>query len=519
MSSNNPLALVLDFGTQSCRASLVNKEGEIVALIKKPYDPPYKNVGKGLCEQSPDFYWDCISEALTKLDEGYHNLFKDIVGCTLATFRDTAVFLDKDLKPVRDSIMWFDERTAQASEKISPVHRAIFALVGMKDTIDLNRKRTMAHWVKENEPENWAKTYKYVNISTYLYYKLTGELQDSVGSFTGHYPFDFKKRDWYKDHALKGDIFGVRRDQCCKLVQQGENMGPILDEVAKKYHLPKGIPVYASGSDKACETVGLAALSPQIAAISYGTASTIELSSKKYVEPVTFLPDYPAALPGYYNSDIQIYRGYWMLKWFISEFGDKEVTDAEVANMTTEEYLNKKIEEIAPGSDGLILQPYWGPELDRPLAKGSVIGFTSRHTKYHLYRAIIEGIGYALREGMEGIEKKMHKKAKLIRISGGGSQSDAICQITADIFGLPVERVQTYETTTLGAGMCVLIATGVYKNYEEAATHMVRPQKAFQPNEENHKEYDFLYKNVYLKLYPSLKNVYKDLTRHENKKK
>ncbi|MCD8204291.1 MAG: FGGY-family carbohydrate kinase [Coprobacillus sp.] len=516
--SKNPLALVFDFGTQSVRTTLVDKDGNIVGIVKTHYEPAYYTKEKGYAEQSPDFYWNVCLESLAKLKEEHGKLFKDVVGCTITTFRDTAVLLDKDLKPLRDCILWLDERVTKNPPKSPLLYRALFSLIGMTDTIELNKRRTVAQWVKENEPDIWAKTYKYVHISTYFTYLLTGELKDSAASVMGHYPIDFKKREWYKsDNNLKGHLYGVPLSMCPELVQPGEVVSYVKDEICEQFGLPKHLPVYATGSDKANETVGLAALDRDTAAVSYGTASTIEVSNKKYLEFETFLPAYPAALPGMYNMDLQVYRGYWMLKWFSNEFASEDITAAELNSMAVEEVLNEKLLQIAPGSDGLILQPYWGPSLKRPLMKGSIIGFTSVHTKYHLYRAIIEGIAYALREGLEGMEKKQNHKVSVIRISGGGAQSSAICQITSDIFGLNVQRVQTFETTSLGAGMCVMLATGVYKSYEEACEKMVRIKDEFTPNWENHKEYDYLYKTGYLNLYPQLKSVYKKLNKHDTK--
>ena len=128
-----------------------------------------------------------------------------------------------------------------------------------------------------------------------------------------------------------------------------------------------------------------------------------------------------------------------------------------------------------------------------------------------MYKAIIEGIAYALREGLEGIEKSQHKKVKALRISGGGSMSEAICQITADIFGRPVSRVQTYETTTLGAAIATFTALGEFENIDEAIKAMSHEGKTFYPNMDNHKEYNKLYKKVYLKMFPELKNSYRAL--------
>ena len=448
--NKNPLALTIDFGTQSLRTCLINKKGEIEAIVKKGYDPLYYSEKKGYAEQDADFYWETLVSSLTQLCKENKDKLDRIIGATVTTFRDTAVLLDSNYKPVRRCILWLDQRVAKAKERLPLLHKIAFFIVGMTNTVIFNRQRTVAHWIKENEPENWSKAKKYVNISTYITYKLTGSLIDGVSNFTGHYPVWYRKKKWYKDGALKGRIFGIPNRMLCEIKDAGEYLATISDAFAEEVGLPKGIKLYASGSDKACETVGLGALSRDIAAVSYGTACSIEVSNQKYYEPEPFLPSYAAAVPGWYNMDVQIYRGYWMLTWFTKEFAQQEVKEAEIVSMMPLELLNSRLTDIPPGSDGLVLQPYWGPGLRRPLAKGAIIGFSDVHTREHMYRAIIEGIAYALREGLEGIEKSQHHKVKEIRISGGGSQSSTICQITADIFGLSVSRVQTNETTSLG---------------------------------------------------------------------
>ena len=517
MENKSPLILTIDFGTQSVRTALINKSGEIEAIIKRKYDPAYVSIEKGYAEQDPDFYYNNLIECLKELSENNKDKLERIKGSTIATFRDSSVQLDKDNKPIRKSILWLDQRMAKASERIPLTYRFLFRLVGMGDTIKLNRSRTMAHWIKENEPQNWSKTCKYVNISTYLTYKLTNNLVDSAANLTGHYPINFKTRKWYGEKALKGVIFGIPKRMLFELKQPGELIGEISQEICELTGLPQGIKLYASGSDKACETLGLGALDKSIGAISYGTASTIEVSNQKYHEPEPFLPAYPAAVPNWYNMEVQVYRGYWMLSWFSKNFATELIDESKIQSMAVEELLNKKLSDIPPGSDGLVLQPYWGPGLRRPLAKGGVIGFSDIHTREHLYRAIIEGIGYALKEGLESIEKSQRHKIKELRISGGGSQSDIICQITADIFNLPVSRVQTYETTSLGAAIATFVAIGEFKNVEEATKAMTHKTVTFSPNEVASQQYDDLYRKVYLKMYPKLKRVYRHINKFTNR--
>ena len=216
----------------------------------------------------------------------------------------------------------------------------------------------MAVWMQENEPEIWAKVDKFMMISTFINLQLLGQYVDSPSSQAGHIPIDFKKGDWYKkDNHIKGQMFGVPRAKLCKLIPVGEVLGEITEEASKKTGLPQGLKVFAAGSDKSCETLGLGAMDSKTAAISYGTACTVEVTTKKYSDAEPFLPAYPAAVPGYFNLDVQVYRGYWMLNWFTKEFGQAETLEAQLQSKMTLDLLNEEMLKIEPGGDGLVLQP------------------------------------------------------------------------------------------------------------------------------------------------------------------
>ena len=148
--NNKPLILTLDFGTQSVRTALINSDGEIEHIIKEAYNPAYFSKEKGYAEQEPDFYWELAKKCVKQLTKEAKGDLDRIAGATITTFRDSSVQLDKDLKPLRPCILWLDQRMAQAKEKLPLLHRLAFKLVGMENTIELNRKRTMAHWIKEN---------------------------------------------------------------------------------------------------------------------------------------------------------------------------------------------------------------------------------------------------------------------------------------------------------------------------------------------------------------------------------
>ena len=517
---NNPLVLTIDFGTQSVRVGLVNKHGEILALEKVKYSPAYHSPQPGFAEQDPDYYYECLCNCTKNIVKNNPTLVSDIIGAAMAFFRDSVLPVDKDGKPLRRAILWLDERRAEGREKLPALNRAIFKLIGMGPTIDLNRKRSMSVWIQENEPEIWAKTDKFMFISTYINKRLVGEFIDSVSSQAGHLPIDFKKGEWYKsDKHIKGSMFGVPRRMLCKLVKSGEFLGKITPEAAKETGLPVGMNIFAGGSDKSAETLGLGVVDDRTGALSYGTACTVEVPIEKYSDAEPFLPSYPDIVKGF-NLDVQIYRGYWMLNWFIKQFGSKGPTVEEmIINPEMIQQFNDEMAKLEPGCNGLVLQPYWGPGLRRPLAKGAIVGFSDVHTKMHMYRAIIEGIGYALREGLELFEKKrLHHKVDSLRIAGGGSQSDLICQITADIFNKPVSRTQTIEASTMGCAIAGFIAHGDFKNKKEAVDSMIRVSKTFTPNPENVKKYDYLFNHAYMKIYPQLKGIYKNIKEFDDQK-
>lgn len=512
MSVKNPLILTFDCGTQSIRGLLFNKKGDVVAKSKVSFTP-YFSEKPGYAEQHPEFYWEKLCHASNSLKKANEDIWDDIIAVTVTTLRNTHICLDKDGNVIRPSILWVDQREAKCENSLPIKSVLAFKAVGMYESVEEQRKISKANWIRENEPENWAKTHKYIMLSAFMTYKLTGNVIDSVASQIGHIPFDYKHKQWMSKSNIRYNIFGVELEKLPQLKEVGEELGKISKEASLLTGIKEGLSLIATGSDKGCETLGTGCVTPNMVSLSFGTTATMQITTKEYVEPQKFLPAYPAVLPGFYNPEVQISRGYWMITWFKNEFAHKELLQAEALNITPEELLNKNIMNVPPGSDGLILQPYWGAGLKNPEAKGSIIGFSDVHTRAHIYRAIIEGINYALINGLETVEERSGYKINKITVSGGGSQSDAICQITADMFGRKVFRAQTYETSGLGSSMVGFVSMGEFKNYEEAIKSMVHYTNTFNPNMDNYKIYTRLYKNVYKKIYKSLKGLYVEMKR------
>jgi sugar (pentulose or hexulose) kinase len=267
----------------------------------------------------------------------------------------------------------------------------------------------------------------------------------------------------------------------------------------------------AAAADKACEVLGSGALEPNVACLSYGTTATINTTHEKYLEVIPYIPAYPAAEPGLFNLELQIYRGYWMVSWFKQEFGLREEQIAASKGVEPEVLFDELVRSVPPGSQGLVLQPYWSPGLRSPgpEARGAIIGFGDVHTRAHLYRAILEGLAYALREGRERTEKRSKVAITELRVAGGGSQSDAAMQLTADIFGLPTTRPHVYEASGLGAAMDAAVGAKIHPDFSTAVKEMTHLGRTFEPDAKVHEVYDRLYNEVYLQMYKKLQPFYK----------
>ena len=507
----NPLVLTFDIGTQSARCLLVGKDGGFEDMEQKKYDVPYFSKNPGWAEQSPDFYYDTIAGLSKALLERNADKKDRIIAVCLTCIRDTVLCLDKEKHPLRDIILWLDEREADETGKIPASKRALFSLVGMGESVKILYRATAANWIMQNEPELWEKTDKYVMLPTYLNYRLTGELKDSTANMIGHVPFDYKGRCWMKESGLTRCVCDMPQEKLCELVPSGDVIGAITEEAEGATGIPSGLPLIATGSDKGCETLGMSVIRPDQAAVSFGTTATLQMAVKDYFEPQPFMPAYPAVPNDMYNPEFEVFRGFWMISWFIEQFGAEDKAAAEAKGISVEQYLDEKISELEPGSGGLLLQPFWTPGITNPSASGAIVGFSDYHTRYHLYRAIIEGIFMELYHGLETMQKRSKLTVKELYAGGGGARSAVVCQIAADLFGLPVHRIQTHEASAVGCAMVAFLSQGIFKDYEEAIGHMVRKRDVFTPDEEKHRIYMELYDKAYSRLESRMKPIEKTL--------
>ncbi len=509
---DKPYILSVDNGTQSVRAMIFDDRGNLLFKSRVPLQP-YYSVRSGWAEQDPEYFWKAICQALNSLwsEEGVDPA--DIAGMAVTTQRTTMVNLDERGRPLRPAIIWLDQRRTEAIPSVGPAWRMLFGLLGVGKTVRLFQSKAADNWIAANQPEIWERTYKYLLLSGYVHFKLTGEYRDSSGNLVAYLPFDYKRFAWAGARSWKWRAMRVTRSMLPELVAPGEVLGGVCDRAAEETGLLRGTPVIASATDKACEVLGSGCTAEEQACLGYGTTATINMISRRYVEPSRFLPPYPAAIPGYYSLEVQNFRGFWLVSWFREQLGHPETESAAQQGVAPEELLNRMLDRIPPGADGLTVLPYWTPgvKVPGPEARGAMVGFRDVHTRAHVYRAILEGLAYSMNEGKEQLERRSRRRVTRLMVAGGGSRSDRVMQLTADVFGLPASRPHVYETAGLGAAINAAVGLGRYSGFEDAIKGMTGVSKTFEPDPAAHETYHRIYSRVYKRMYPGLKPLFRKI--------
>ena len=509
MKVNREYILAIDNGTQSVRALLFDPRGNLVARARVPIEPYYSRQ-PGWAEQDPEYFWQSLGQACRRLWQRSEVPPAAVAGVALTSQRATVINVDRQGRPLRPAIVWLDQRRTEGLRPVGGLWGLAFALTGMSETVAHLQAEGEANWIRTHEPEIWAQTHKYLFLSGYLTHRLTGRFVDSVGCQVGYVPFDYKGLRWAPAWDWKWRAVPMDPSLLPALVPPAGLLGEITPQAAEATGIPAGLPLVAAAADKACEVIGAGCLEPHIGCLSYGTTATINTTHRRYIEVIPLSPPYPAAVPGAYSLEIQVYRGYWLVSWFKQEFGLREQRLAEEQGVEAEALLDELVRQVPPGSLGLTLQPFWSPgvKVPGPEAKGAVIGFGDVHTRAHLYRAILEGVAYALREGKEQSERRSGVPIRELRVAGGGSQSDAAMQLTADVFGLPTARAHVYETSGLGAAIDAAVGLGLHPDFGTAVREMTRPGRVFEPDPGAREVYEGLYRRVYKEMYPRLKPLY-----------
>jgi sugar (pentulose or hexulose) kinase len=510
--TSEDLILVFDGGTQSIRCGLFDIKGKMVDFIKIPIQA-YFSDQPGFAEQHCGYFWEKFCEASRGLLARNAALTGKLAAVTLTTQRGVYINLDRDGNPLRPAISWLDQRQADP-KRFAPLWlEAALKVSGTYGVVDKLYRKCFANWIMQHQPDVWQKTYKFVLLSGYFHRQLTGNFVESMGTNFGYLPIDRKTFGWAKKSDIIWYAFPIEKDKLPEIAKQGDTIGTITKQAAHDTGIPEGLPVIAAACDKSCEVLGAGILDSDVGCLSFGTCATVNAVTTKSVDLLPYLPPYPGAVPGTYCTEIPIDRGFWMVSWFKDEFGLQERQIAQENGVSPESLFDDMIRDVPPGSKGLVLQPYWSP--DRvycdEYGKGSVIGFSDTHTRAHLYRAILEGLVFALKDGATITTKKLKHPFRKLRLSGGGAQSQIAVQIAADVFDLTVECPSVSETSALGAAVIAAVGLGYYPDYAAAVEGMTSLRQTVQPNPKNRDLYARIYNGVYRKQYRQLRPLYKEM--------
>ena len=449
----------IDNGSQSTKVAIYDFEGTEVAFgsynLKETLSPE-----PGMVIHPDDDLWDSVYGAIKNCLANFNGNPKDIAGIGLCTIRCCRVLLKEDGHLAYPVISWMDSR--------------------------LNKP-----YFHSDDQVKYVTT-----TSGYLGFRLTGEFKDTASNYEVHWPLDRETLDWTRD-AKVFKSYGLKREMVFDLVKPGEKLGTIRQELIHDFGFNQDIPVVATANDKAVEALGSGIKDEGTIMISLGTFISSMLLRNDYKEnALNFFPTLACIPFKYVYESNGIRRGMWTVSWFKKLIGEELVTEAGKLGVSEEEYLNLKAQDIPVGSDGLITILDWLSTPSMPYRKGIMIGFDQRHTKYHIYRSILEAISFNIKNNIDDMLEEIDVKLNDLVVIGGGSKSDVIMQIIADLFGLPVHRRVGSSSACLGAAICVCQHLSIYKDFYEAASKMVKTQQTFFPNPKNHVFYNTINNTV-----------------------
>lgn len=445
----------IDNGTQSTKVVLFDMQGNEVATgsckLQETVAPK-----EGYVLHPGEDLWNSVLVGIERCLQDFNGDRREIQAIGLCTIRSCRVLMKEDMSLAYPVMNWMDIRLAKPHEYV-------------------------------NDDVSFV-----TSTSGYLGNRLTGERKDTAGNYEFNWPLDFNTWDWSTDDKVLA-ASGVTREMLFDLVLPGEKIGLLKRNLSERFELSENIPVVATSNDKAVEVLGSGVFEDNTIVISLGTYISALLSKHKHFEnAVNFFPTL-AAIPYKYVYESQgIRRGMWTISWLKEVLGDravKEIEKIEDSSISVEDVLNMRAEEIKPGSEGLITILDWLSTPDKPYRKGMMIGFDNRHTKYHMYRSILEAIAYNIKNNIDDMLNETGDKIDRIVAIGGGSNSDVLMQIIADLFGLETHRRRTSSGAALGAAISAYKYLGIYDSFEEAAKKTVKTERVFSPDKENHKFY------------------------------
>jgi len=494
----------IDVGTSGVKVIAVGEEGQVLSSSTVTY--PIEMPEPTWTQQNPIDWWNGTVEALKDVVAGVPGY--EISGISFSGQMHGMVALDENHEVVRPAILWNDQRTTAQVEEIKEKAGGIEGLLAYTNN-DMLTGYTGGKilWMKEVEPENYEKTVLIVNPKDYLRYQLTGTLGTDVSDASGFGLFDTKNKVWAWELI---DKIGLKRSLFPEVVESVDQVGTITAAAAALTTLPEGTPVYAGGGDAVISTTALGMLSPGKAAITLGTSGVVAMAMDEYCDnPQGLVQAFCNNFPGVYHRMGVTLAAAGSYQWYASTFAASEKAAQEAGGPDVYYVLDSEAKKVPAGSEGLVYLPYLTGErcpLQDPMARGVFFGMTSRHSRAHFSRAVMEGVAFSMRQVYEMLTAGSDVKVSEFLVSGGGSKSPLWLQILSDVFQAPMCVVPgASDGGAYGAALLAGIGAGVWEKDEA----MALPQSIVkaQPQAENKEVYEKNYQ-TYCALYPALKDIY-----------
>jgi xylulokinase len=496
----NKYLLGIDIGTSSVKTIICDVDKyKIIASETAEHDlySPFP----GWTEENPEDWWENTVKTVSACIAKSKVEPKQIAGIGTTGMLPAFVLLDEKGEVLRPSIQQSDSRTYKEMdylrEKIDP--DTFFNITGCSLNQQMIAPKIL--WMKENEPEIFSKTRTILGSYDYINYKLTGNFSLESNWALESGMFDIKTGDWSED-ILR--IIGINKNYFPKVNQPSTVIGTVTKEAAKKIGALEGIPVIAGVADMIASAFMAGIQNPGDLIIKLGSAGDITFSSDHLITDKRLFIDYHVIPDNYYLSGCMASSGS-LIKWFKKQFISKpEISYAD---------LDREAEKISSGSDGLIVLPYFIGEktpIFDPIARGVIFGLTIYHTIFHVYRAILEAIGFGFQHHIDVI-KEISLEPKNVIAADGGASSKAWVQMLSNMFGLPIKCLKQNPDASLGAAFIAGIATKCFSDWSESK-EFIDVSHAFYPDETEHIKYQKYY-SLYRKLYFDLKENFKTLNK------
>jgi xylulokinase len=484
----------VDVGTSGTRALAVTTEGELVAEANRPHD--LLTPRPGWSEQHPSQWWEATRAALAEVAA----TSSDVIGLGLTGQMHGSVFLDPAGEVIRPALLWNDQRTAAECDEITErVGEArLLELAGNPALTGFQAPKIV--WLARNEPDAYARVASVLLPKDYVRLKLTGEHATDASDAAGTLLLDVHARDWSAEIL---DALEIPREWMPKVYEGPEATGTITAALADELGLPAGLPIAAGGGDNAAAAVGVGVVREGSLSSSIGTSGVIFAHRDAFApDPSGRVHAFCHAVPGAWHLMSVTLSAGGSLSWWRDQAGAD--FDALVA----------EAERVPPGAEGLVFLPYLTgertPHLD-PEARGGFVGLNVRHTRGHLSRAVMEGVAFSMRDGLE-IMRGLGTPDDDVRAVGGGARSPLWLQLQADVYGRPIRRTVIDEGPAYGAALLAGVAAGAFADVGEASERVRLREEVTEPDRERARRYDELY-DVYTSLYPALRDAMHRLAR------